>query len=174
MPTLGTPLAPDLINPGSCWQLLKDLNGYARASGESLATQAAADRSFRVITPVDKLGTTRIRVQLLEDGYPCWLNMADLVGQARATTPPRPRLLRSEAIAARIPAVLAWLEVAAARPNHYLWGGTLALISIVRDWFSAPSPVPASGFPETLINRNASANRLRFGQAMTNCCDRAI
>ena len=125
MPTLGTPLAPDLITPGSCWQLLKDLNGYSRARGESLATQAAAGRSFRVITPLDKLGGNRIRVKLIEDGYPCWLNVADLAGQARTTAPPRPRLLTSDAIAARIPAVLEWLKFAAARPNEYLWGGTL-------------------------------------------------
>jgi len=125
MPTLGTPLAPDLITPGSCWQLLKDINGYARARGEGLATQAAAGRSFRVITPLDTLGGNRIRVNLIEDGYPCWLNVADLAGQARTTTPPRPRLLTSDAIAARIPAVLEWLKVAAARPNDYLWGGTL-------------------------------------------------
>ena len=125
MPTLGTPLAPDLITPGSCWQLLKDINGYARARGEGLATQAAAGRSFRVITPLDTLGGNRIRVNLIEDGYPCWLNVADLAGQARTTAPPRPRLLTSDAIAARIPAVLEWLKVAAARPNDYLWGGTL-------------------------------------------------
>lgn len=125
MLTLGTPLAPDLITPGSCWQLLKDINGYARARGEGLATQAAAGRSFRVITPLDTLGGNRIRVNLIEDGYPCWLNVADLAGQARTTAPPRPRLLTSDAIAARIPAVLEWLKVAAARPNDYLWGGTL-------------------------------------------------
>ena len=71
MPTLGTPLAPDLITLGSCWQLLNDINGYARARGEGLATQAAAGRSFRVITPLDTLGGNRIRVNLIEDGYPC-------------------------------------------------------------------------------------------------------
>lgn len=125
MSTLGTPLAPDLITPGSNWQLLRDLNGYARARGEGLATQAAAGRKFRVIGPVGQLGGPRIHVQLLEDGYPCWLNVAELVGQACRTTSFQPRLLTREAIAARIPAVLAWLEVAAARPNVYLWGGTL-------------------------------------------------
>lgn len=124
MPTLGTPLAPDLITPGSCWQLLKNLNGYARAVGESLATQAAAGRSFRVISPVDK-HSTRVQVTLLEDGYPCWLNVADLAGQARASTPSRPQLFSSQAIAARIPEVLDWLKIAADRPNEYLWGGTL-------------------------------------------------
>ena len=170
MPTLGTPLAPDLITPGSCWQLLKGLNGYSRAAGESLATQAAAGRRFRVISSVNKPGGTRIRVQLLEDGYRCWLNVADLAGQARSTTSPRPRLLTSDAIAARIPAVLAWLKVAAARPNVYLW----ALISTARGWCSVPSPVPASGSPETLTSRNASANPSRFGPAMTNYCDLVI
>ena len=125
MPTLGTPLAPDLITPGSCWQLLKGLNGYTRAAGESLATQAAAGRRFRVISSVNKPGGTRMRGPWLEDGYRRWLNVADLAGQARSTPSPRPRLLTSDAIAARIPAVLAWLKVAAARPNVYLWGGTL-------------------------------------------------
>ena len=40
MATLGTLLAPDLIQTGSCWQLCADVNGYSRSDGESLTTQA--------------------------------------------------------------------------------------------------------------------------------------
>ena len=64
MPTLGTPIAPELLQPGSRWILNRGLNGYARASGSGLATQARAGRRFEVLTtPVQR----RVRVRLLED-----------------------------------------------------------------------------------------------------------
>ena len=35
MATLGTLLAPDLIQTGSSWQLCADVNGYSRSDGAS-------------------------------------------------------------------------------------------------------------------------------------------
>ena len=49
MATLGTLLAPDLIQTGSCWQLCADVNGYSRSDGESLTTQACSGRRFRIL-----------------------------------------------------------------------------------------------------------------------------
>jgi len=131
MPTLGTPLAPELLRPGSLWQLQRGVNGYARASGPGLATQAAAGRRFRVLNGQQAQDAAvpashgRIRVVLLEDGYPCWLAIADLAGQAVSCNPWRPRLLDAATIGGRLPAVLSWIAAAAARPNVYLWGGTI-------------------------------------------------
>ena len=64
-------------------------------------------------------------VRLLEDGYPCWLDLDAVVGSARACDAWRPRLLDATTIAARIPAVLDWVEAAAHSRNTYLWGGTI-------------------------------------------------
>ena len=76
MATLGTLLAPDLIQTGSCWQLCTDVNGYSRSDGESLTTQACQGRRFRILEKQRK----RIAVQLLEDGYRCWLELEAVLG----------------------------------------------------------------------------------------------
>ncbi len=122
MARLGTPVAPELLRSGSCWRLLASIDGYARSSGSSLATQAGAGRRLEVLQPGATAGG-RLRVRLLEDGYPCWLDPADLLGQAVLDAPPRPRLLNRPAIAGRLPAVLGFAERAAGVPNRYLWGG---------------------------------------------------
>lgn len=121
MLTLGTPLAPELLHPGSCWILTSGINGYARIQGSGLATQAASGRRFKVVAPPSQ---GRVAVRLLEDGYPCWLELDAVVGSARACDGWRPRLLAANTIAARIPAVLGWVEAAAQSSNTYLWGGT--------------------------------------------------
>ena len=36
MATLNTLLAPDLLQPGTQWTLLSDVNGYGRPTGDSL------------------------------------------------------------------------------------------------------------------------------------------
>lgn len=125
MPTLGTPLAPELLQAGSVWQLTRSVNGYARAAGDGLATQAAAGRRFRVLDSPEQAHPGRLRVVLLEDGYPCWMALTEIVGQARSSAPWRPTLLDEKAIVHRLSAVLSWVTAAAARPNVYLWGGTV-------------------------------------------------
>jgi hypothetical protein len=128
MATLGrwaeaTPLAPELARPGSLWRLSAPLDLYSHWRGPALATQAAAGRRLQLLeTPA---GSPRLRARLLEDGYPGWVELPSLLGHAFATAPRRPRLLDAEAIAAAIPAVLAFAEAARRHPNHYLWGGSL-------------------------------------------------
>jgi hypothetical protein len=113
--------AAELLQPGSIWQLECPLNLYSRAGGNGLATQAAAGRRLQVLSEREQ---GRLRVRLLEDGYPGWLEPGDLVGRAVAAEPPRALLLQRAQISQRLPQVLAlalsWLE----RANVYLWGGT--------------------------------------------------
>ena len=119
----GTPLAPELAQAGSIWRLSAPLDLYSHWRGAGLATQAAAGRVLQLLdTPA---GSPRLRARLLEDGYPGWVELPALLGHAFASAPPRPRLLDAAAIAAAIPAVLAFAEAARQRPNHYLWGGSL-------------------------------------------------
>lgn len=119
----GTPVALELLTPGSCWQLTAPLNLMSSPRTAGLATQAAAGRCLEVLAPLQ--AGQRLRVRLREDGYPGWLDPQALLGQALAATPPRPRLLSAAQISAALPAVLAFAERARQQPNHYLWGGSL-------------------------------------------------
>ncbi len=124
----GTPAALELLSPGSHWQLQGDLNGYSRPTGPALATQAEAGRGLRVLAGPGPIGGPlggRLRVRLLEDGYPCWVEPTDLLGRATARGPWQPRLLDPEAIEAAITAVLRCADQATRNPNRYLWGGSL-------------------------------------------------
>ena len=121
-PPLGTPAAPELLRPGTCWRLQGGLNLYSRARGTGLATQAAPGRVLRIL---DGQLHGRLRVRLLEDGYPGWLGPEQLLGLAVAALRPSPTLLDRSAIASRLQAVLAFAEAALGQPNTYLWGGCL-------------------------------------------------
>lgn len=114
--------APELLTAGSSWQLLAPLDLYSRPSGRGLATQAAAGRHLRIEAAG---GPGRLRVRLLDDGYPGWADAEGLVGLARRAGPPVLLRLQRHQIEARLPLVLeralSWLQ----RPNTYLWGGTL-------------------------------------------------
>jgi hypothetical protein len=137
MATLGTAASPRPDGPaegpaaGTLWRLLQPLDAYSRPTGPGLATQVAAGRHLRLLdaaplAPTPAGPTPRLRVRLLEDGYPCWLNAADLLrrGQPVAVAP-APRGWDRAGIAACLPAVLRFAREAMAVPNRYLWGGTL-------------------------------------------------
>ena len=120
----GTPAAPELLQRGTTWTLLAALPCYSRPRGRGLATEAAAGRQLTV-TGADPAGAGRLRVRLVEDGYPGWIDPAQLLGQARASSPRPPQMWGSAAIKARLDSVLAFAEAARHRPNRYLWGGSL-------------------------------------------------
>ena len=120
MATLGTLLAPDLLATQSCWRLRANVNGYSRATGHGLTTQAAKGRSFRIL----KIVGARIEVMLLDDGYQCWIDQDAVIGNAEHRGPWQPTMLTSTEIEQRIPDVLAWSERVQQQPNTYLWGGT--------------------------------------------------
>ena len=120
MATLGTLLAPDLLATQSCWRLRANVNGYSRATGHGLTTQAAKGRSFRIL----KIVGARIEVMLLDDGYQCWIDQDAVIGNAEHRGPWQPTMLTSTEIEQRIPDVLAWSARVQQQPNTYLWGGT--------------------------------------------------
>ena len=120
MATLGTLLAPDLLATQSCWRLRSNVNGYSRATGDGLAAQANAGRSFRIL----KVVGSRLQVRLLDDGYQCWIDQDAVIGKAELRGAWKPRLLTAAEIERRIPNVLAWSERVEQQPNSYLWGGT--------------------------------------------------
>lgn len=121
MATLGTPCASDSLISGSLWQLEHDVNGYARSQGQGLATQAQQGRRLRLL----EVRQPRLRVELLEDGYHCWMDPEDLIGKAHGCSPWRPPAIDRQAITERLPAILTWSEATQAMPNVYTWGGTL-------------------------------------------------
>jgi len=127
MATLGTARSPQPPGPalGSLWRLHQSLDAYSRPQGSGLATQVASGRHLRVLEAADG-PTPRLRVRLLEDGYPCWLYASDLLHHGdRVVSPLAPRSWDRPAIEASLPSVLAFARQAMAVPNHYLWGGTL-------------------------------------------------
>ncbi|MCX5966994.1 MAG: C40 family peptidase [Cyanobacteria bacterium] len=122
MARLGTGSGAEAFLPGSLWQLQHPLDAYSRPQGPGLATQVAAGRRLRVLEPAI---SGRLRVRLLEDGYPCWLECSELSSQGRPATPAQlPRLQRAT-IAPRLVQVLNFAQAARIQPNVYLWGGSL-------------------------------------------------
>ena len=118
---IGAPAAPEWLVAGSIWRLLGPINLYSRQRGEGLASQAWAGRHLQVL----EAGQPRLRIRLLDDGYPGWIEPEDLLGQAEATTQPRPRPWNRPAIEQRLDAVIAFGLRALEQPNSYLWGGQL-------------------------------------------------
>jgi hypothetical protein len=111
------------LGSGTVLRLRAPLDGYSRSGGNGLATQVAAGRHLRLLesTPCQE----RLRVRLLEDGYPCWLDAEAVERLGEPAQPPLlPRLDRT-AIAARLEAVLGFALAAETQPNRYLWGGSL-------------------------------------------------
>lgn len=128
MVTLGTAASLQPVRPvlGSLWRLRHPLDAYSRPRGPGLATQVAGGRHLRVLEAAADGLLPRLRVRLLEDGYPCWLNLSDLVHHGEPfSVPPPPRSWDRPAIEASLSAVLAFALQAMAVPNRYLWGGTL-------------------------------------------------
>ncbi len=122
-PRVGTPAAPELLLGGTVWRLDAPVDLFSSPRGSGLTTQAAADRHLRIVEADPAV--PRLRVRLLDDGYPGWLEPSHLLGRARATGAPRlPRLTRAE-IAGRLEQVVAFAMAALDVPNTYLWGGTL-------------------------------------------------
>jgi cell wall-associated NlpC family hydrolase len=105
------------------------LNLYKSPALEGLVTQAAAGRYLRVV-PLSEAeqGTTpaAIAVCLCEDDYPGWLAIADLEQLDIADPPYQPVSLSEAEIRKRVQGAIAFAEAAMARPNQYLWGGTVA------------------------------------------------
>lgn len=125
-----------LQSPNQDFVALARINLYSAADSDSLTTQVAPGRRFRVESQLNpaleiqvqqEIEPRALRVRLGEDDYPGWLRREDW-DRVQGAIAPAPALepLDRGAIAARLPAVIAFGLAALATPNEYLWGGTLA------------------------------------------------
>jgi len=122
----GTPAAPEWLIPGTNWQLTGSVDLYSQARGEGLASQAWTGRHLQILTSPAATGTgMRLRVRLLDDGYPGWLEPDALLWRAVACSPPQPQLLQRCSIVQRMEQVLSFAQAAQRVANTYLWGGSL-------------------------------------------------
>lgn len=122
----GTAAAPEWLRAGTIWRLSGPVNLHSQPQGPGLATQAWAGRRLQILaSDRDIRPGQRLRVRLLEDGYPGWIDPAALLGRAVASARPQAPCLTRIAIARRLPQVLAFALAAQDRPNTYLWGGSL-------------------------------------------------
>ena len=116
------------LQPGSSWRLGRSLDAYSSPRGPGLATQVRAGRSLRVLEYPQRVpvgAAWRLRVRLLEDGYPCWLEVSELLAAADPAAPPARRAWNRHGIEAQLQGVLTYGLAALQRPNRYLWGGSL-------------------------------------------------
>ena len=122
----GTPAAPEWLIPGTNWQLTGSVDLYSQARGEGLASQAWTGRYLQILTSPAATGTgMRLRVRLLDDGYPGWLEPDALLGRAVACSQPQPQLLQRCSIVQRMEQMLSFAQAAQRVANTYLWGGSL-------------------------------------------------
>jgi cell wall-associated NlpC family hydrolase len=106
------------------YQCQTDLNLYDSPECARLATQAAAGRHLRVLTLSEDSGAA-LSVRLCEDDYPGWLMAADSGALSPAPTSYQAIAFTASEIWSRLPAVIAYTQVAMQAPNEYLWGGTI-------------------------------------------------
>ena len=105
---------------GCDYRCRADLNLYDSSSCTRLATQAAAGRHLQVISYED----TYLEVCLCEDDYPGWLSLQD-IGALEPALPYQAAILSDAEITTRLPAAIAFTQLAMQQPNYYLWGGTV-------------------------------------------------
>ncbi|MEO0407179.1 MAG: C40 family peptidase [Cyanobacteria bacterium P01_A01_bin.135] len=115
----------------TCYACQVPLNLYSTPELGELATQAAAGRQLRILSPPAALEVRgnreaeSVQVLLWEDDYPGWIKVEDLKTLRPKPVPASPLGLTRAQISDRLPDVIAFAEAAMAQPNIYLWGGTL-------------------------------------------------
>lgn len=129
-PSMTTPIDPPAnASPAEAsstqYRCRSTLNLYDSPELERLATQAAAGRCLRILSPLELSDVAAVEVQLCEDDYHGWISVLDMPQLAIAPTPYQPAILATADIQARIPAVIAFTQAAMNQPNEYLWGGTV-------------------------------------------------
>jgi cell wall-associated NlpC family hydrolase len=103
-----------------------NLNLYDSPECQRLATQAARGRHLRIVATETGSEAGAIAVCLCEDDYPGWIVASDRDALESTAMPYQAVVLSPEAIQARLPEVIAFMQAAMAQPNCYLWGGTIA------------------------------------------------
>jgi hypothetical protein len=99
------------------------VNLYSSTVANSLATQVATGRHLRLLNT--NTSQPVIRARSVEDDYPGWLAVSDLVHLEPATHFYEPMVLDRGNIARKLRAIIDFTQAAMVVPNVYLWGGTI-------------------------------------------------
>jgi NlpC/P60 family/Bacterial dipeptidyl-peptidase Sh3 domain len=101
-----------------------NINLYSSKECQGLASQVAAGRHLQIISTT--IDANVIRVRSVEDDYPGWLNVSDLVYLEPALHVYEPEVVIRSTIERKLRAVIDFTKKAQAVPNQYLWGGAVA------------------------------------------------
>lgn len=112
------------LSPDTQYVTQAPLNLYSTADLAELATQAAAGRQLRILSPPAS-ATDSVQVLLCEDDYPGWISPSTLNAIRPIEVAYAPQSVSRAQICDRLPEVIAFAQAAMAQPNTYLWGGTL-------------------------------------------------
>ncbi len=84
----------------------------------------SAGRQIKIINAT--IDQNVLRVRSVEDDYPGWLNISDLMHLEPAHSIYEPKIVTRSTIERRLRAVIDFAKTAQTVPNRYLWGGTVA------------------------------------------------
>jgi hypothetical protein len=101
-----------------------NINLYSSTEANSLASQVAVGRQLQILNT--NITNNLVRARSVEDDYPGWLAVGDLVDLAPAVHNYEPLVIDRDKIVQKLPAVIEFAKAAMVTPNTYLWGGTVA------------------------------------------------
>lgn len=101
-----------------------NVNLYSSVQRQGLASQAAVGRHLKILNTTIEHNVVRVRT--VEDDYPGWLSVSDLVYLEPAYLIYEPVVVTRSSIERKLRAVIDFTKAAQAVPNEYLWGGTVA------------------------------------------------
>ena len=110
------------------WKLKVNISGYQNETGNRLATQIFKNRIFKIVYPNSHqytLKSSRLLIQLYEDGYVCWINLSGLIIEQYEFIKNENLNNEQFLIKDKIPSILKWIKNQSELNNEYLWGGTL-------------------------------------------------
>ena len=111
------------------WKLKTNIQGYKYEIGNDLVTEILKNRSFRLVEKElsfrKRQDKSRILVQLLEDGYLCWVNKNQLSFEQLSNDKTGQVICDQYYINSKIPFILNWIIDQSNLSNQYLWGGTI-------------------------------------------------
>ena len=110
------------------WKLKVNISGYQNETEDKLVTEIFKNRIFRLIYPNSYQHphkSSRILVQLYEDGYVCWINLDGLIIERYELTKTKNFKNEHFLIKDEVTSILKWIKDQAKLTNEYLWGGTL-------------------------------------------------
>ena len=95
------------------WKLKVNISGYQNETEDKLVTEIFKNRIFRLIYPniyQNNQKSSRILVQLYEDGYICWINLDELIIEKYELGKPEHSKKENLFINEKINSILKWIQ----------------------------------------------------------------